>query len=262
MGLFSKSSPSLLNSFEPGKVRSTIRMAVSRITQRKSKTLNQVKVQQRSIAELLQQGKYDSARIRVEGCIREEDSLDGYEALTILLEMISTRAQTLADSKSASLLGKNNASSICPPEMKEAVTSVIWAGSVLGDGVPELKTLARMFESKYGKDFILMSVNNSDLSVNAVLVDRFSVSPKPQDRCIQYLRQIAEDFEVDNFDESKFREDPNHFAVAVALGAATLGSTHEPECAGAISTRCGLTVPPMTVIKDDLDQRLDYLRLF
>eukprot|EP00796_Vickermania_ingenoplastis_P004987 gene4987-3582_t len=246
MGLFStSSSPRMLSSFDPAKARSVIRMAISRITQRKSKTMNLV--------------KYDSARIRVEGCIREEDSLDGYEALTILLEMISTRAQTLADSKSAPLLGKSDPTCICPPEMKEAVTSVIWASSVLGDGLPELVTLRKMFESKYGKDFVLLSVNNSDLSVNSVLMDRFSVSPKPQERCIQYLSQIAETFEVEDYDESKFREDPNNIAVVLG-GAAALGGS--ASCPGAIHTRSGLSIPPMTVVKDDLDQRLDYLRLF
>lgn len=263
MGLFSSSKPSKPDNFETN-VRWNSRTAISRIGQRKTKTANGVKVLQRSIAEQLQAGKYDSARIRVEGCMRDENSLDGFEALTILLEMISTRAETLMNSKSAPLLGKSNPTTMCPPELKEAVTSVIWASSVLGDSVPELVSLRKAFESKYGRDFVLMSVNNSDLSVNPVLMERFSVSPQPQEKCIQYLSMIAEKFDVEDYDEEKFRQDTNDIGVVLGGAAAAVGDDGmPPEAAvpGAIHTRSGLVVPPMTLVKDDLDQRLDVLRL-
>lgn len=262
MGLFTSSKTSKPVNFETN-VRWNSRTAISRIGQRKVKTGNGVKVLQRNIAEQLQAGKYDAARIRVEGCMRDENSLDGMEALTILLEMVATRAETLVNSKSAPMFGKSNPTTICPPELKEAVTSIIWASSVLGDSVPELVALCKAFESKYGKEFVLMSVNNSDLSVNPVLMERFSVGPQPQEKCIQYLAMIAEKFEVEDFDEEKFRQDTTDVGAALGGAAAVMNDelVRDAGVAGAIHTSSGLVVPPMTVIKDDLDQRLDVLRL-
>lgn len=248
-------TPGLLDSYNPTKVKSIVRMALSRIGQQKAKTLNLVKSQQRSIAELLQAGKYDSARIRVEGCIRDDDSQDGYEALGILLEILAARAQTIEDSASAPLIGKSNPSTMCPPELKEAVTSVVWASGVLGERIPELVSLSKMIGSKYGKEFVKMSLDNSDLSVNETLLSRFAVSPPPQGKCLQYLRTVAKEYDVE-IDEAKLSDDPNEMGAILGGGMESKAS-----CEGAIHTRSGLSIPPMTVVRDDLDQRLDFLRL-
>lgn len=258
MGFFSK-VPKVTDAFDPAKMKSIVSMAISRLELQKSGKSNQVKMQQRSIAELLQAGKYDAARIRAERCITEERSLDGYEALKILLEIISTRIQVIADSKSVPLLGNSGTSpnAMCPPELKEAVTSVIWASTVLGDSVGELIKLRKMFENKYGKGFINMSVSNSDLSVNTVLLERFSISPNPQEKCVAYLCQIAEKFSVEDFDATQLKEDPNN--IAVVLGSVpVMVNKNEP---GAIQTPSGMLIPPMTCVQDDLDARLDFLRL-
>lgn len=271
MSLFSKAAKQL-DGFDPKKIKAIISMANTRIRNLESKRANVVKLQQRSIAEKLQEKKYDAARIRVEQCIDTEKSLSGLEALLVQLELVGARVQVLAESKSAPLFGKaggsNGALALCPLEMKEAVTTVIWASSVLGDSVPELITLRTVFSNKYGKDFVQMSVRNSELSVSEAVVKSFAIVPKSQAECISYLKQIAEKYEVEDFNENLMQEDPNQMEVALgSIGAngndrLGLGNGEKDVSNGAIiNTSSGLSVPRMTTIEDDLDQRLDFIRL-
>lgn len=246
-------------------------MTITRVRNLKGKRANGVKLQQRDIAEMLQEKKYDMARIRVDQCMETEKSLEGLEMLLVLLEVVAARVQLLADSKGVPLLctagGSNGALSLCPLELKEAVTTVIWASSVLGDSIPELIKLRTIFGNKYGKEFVQMSVRNSELSVSETVLECFAMSSKSQDECIAYLSQIAKTYEVEDFDENALREDPHQ--MEVVLGGA--GKRHElsglqdqgknqPKGA-TISTSCGVAVPRMSKIEDDLDQRLDFIRL-
>lgn len=269
MKFFSKTAEKF-ESFNPTKVRAIISMAGSRIRNLKGKRTNWVKNQQRSIANILVEKKYQMARILVEQCMEAEKGVEGLDSLLVILETVAARVQILANSKGEPLIGTAGGSSValslCPVELKEAVTTIIWSSSVLGESIPELIKLRGIFGNKYGKDFVQMSLNNSELSVSQDVIRCFAIHTKPEKECMEYLRHIAEIFGVDDYDESVLESDPKIEGIKAAGNEIGLyqaqGKEESQEMKSAtIRTSCGLSVERMSRIEDDLDRRLDYIRL-
>lgn len=65
----------------------------------RNKKQNLVKVQKRQIADLLQQQKDESARIKVENIIREDYQVESYDILQLFCDLLQTRIQLIAESK-------------------------------------------------------------------------------------------------------------------------------------------------------------------
>ncbi|KPI85910.1 hypothetical protein ABL78_5042 [Leptomonas seymouri] len=251
----------LSGGFDPTKVRANIRMATTRLGMQRNKLLNSVKTQRRGIAELLALEKYDSARIRVENCIREDVNIEGYEVLSLFLDLLANRVQLIAESKPLKLDKKKDPSTACPPELKEAITSVLWASVRIGDAVPELAALRKCFESKFGHEFVEMATSNGEFSVNQRMMERLGMYTPPNDKCIAYLTSIAEEYQLSGYDEDRLR-DPNGLvasaAAASGFGAelAGAGSELNQQIKGSLRTPSGLYIPPLKPPYDALDSRL------
>lgn len=246
--------------FDVSKVKANIRMAVTRLGMQKNKLLNSVKTQRRGIAELLAIGKYDSARIRVEQCIREDVNIEGLEVLSLFLDLLANRITLIAESKPVKLAGgRKDPASACPPELKEAITSMLWASARVGDTVPELSTLRKSFENKFGKEFVEMSLSNAEYSVNQRMMERLAMYTPSNDKCVAYLTGIAKEYSLENFDVEKLK-DPNGIvgsAAAASKGPVDLmGGELSKQVPGSVRTPSGLYIPPLTVARDALDQRL------
>ncbi|KAG5476065.1 hypothetical protein LSCM4_05021 [Leishmania orientalis] len=248
--------------FDPVKVRATIRMATTRLGMQKNKLLNSVKVQRRSVAELLALEKYDSARIKVENCIREDINIEGYEVLSLFLDLLANRVQLIAESKPLKTeKKKKDPSSACPPELKEAITSILWASARIGDSVPELTALRKAFETKFGHEFVEMSMSNAEFSVNQRMMERLGMYTPPNDKCVAYLTSIANEFQLANYNEDRLR-DPNGMvasAAAASGGGMELYGTAQglsQQVRGSVRTPSGLYIPPMQPPYDSIDQRL------
>ncbi|CAJ1026914.1 Regulator of Vps4 activity in the MVB pathway, putative [Leishmania lindenbergi] len=247
--------------FDPVKVRANIRMATTRLGMQKNKLLNSVKMQRRGVAELLALEKYDSARIRVESCIRDDVNIEGYEVLSLFLDLLANRVQLIAESKALrTSKNKKDPSSACPPELKEAITSVLWASARIGDSVPELTALRKYFELKFGHEFVEMSTSNAEFSVNQRMMERLGMYAPPNDKCIAYLTSIAKEFQLTNYNEERLR-DPNGLvaSAAAASGGGMLssgGAELSQQVCGSVRTPSGLYIPPMQPPYDAIDQRL------
>ncbi|GET89399.1 hypothetical protein, conserved [Leishmania tarentolae] len=248
--------------FDPVKVRANIRMATTRLGMQKNKLVNSVKTQRRGVAELLALEKYDSARIRVENCIREDVNIEGYEVLSLFLDLLANRVQLIAESKPIKTdKNKKDPNSACPPELKEAITSVLWASARIGDSVPELVALRKMFESKFGREFVDMSMSNAEFSVNQRMMERLGMYTPPNDKCIAYLTSIASEFQLTNYDEERLR-DPNGMVASAAAASGGgveffgAGADLNHQVRGSVRTPSGLYIPPMQPPYDAIDQRL------
>ncbi|CAD2216958.1 hypothetical protein AGDE_00794 [Angomonas deanei] len=218
-------------------------------------------MQRRGIAELLAIEKYDGARIRVENCIREDVNIEGYEVLTLFLDLLANRVQLIAECKPIKGAdNKKDPTSACPPELKEAVTSVIWASARLGDVVPELSTIRKMFETKFGKAFVEIAMSNGEYSVNQKMIERLGMYTPPNDKCIAYLASIAEEYQLTNFNEEKLRDPNGLVASAVAAGGAAVDPKLKLGSPGAVVTPSGLFIPPMGAPRDAIDMRILRLR--
>ncbi|KAG2382934.1 hypothetical protein C9374_004901 [Naegleria lovaniensis] len=174
MGLFEKKEK-----FDVNKVKSNLKMAITRIGLLRNKKSNSIKLQKRQVAELLQQEKDESARIKVENIIREDYAIEALEILELFCDLVHTRIQLLAESKS------------CPHDMKEAVSTLIYAAP--RTEVKELMEVRNQFSAKWGKDFVDSAMENKDLAVNQRVMFKLDVKVPEPYLCIDYLREIAKE---------------------------------------------------------------------
>lgn len=139
------------------------------------------KTQRRAMAQLLEVGKIDSARIRVENIIRSDINTELHEILELYCELLLARAGLLE-------------APVCDPGMEEAVKSVIYAAPKTE--IKELHTVRALLAEKYGKQFVLDAMENTGGKVNEQVVKKLSVTP-PRDELVQgYLEEIAKAYGV------------------------------------------------------------------
>ncbi|KAI9914329.1 hypothetical protein PsorP6_007353 [Peronosclerospora sorghi] len=77
--------------FNVNKLKPNLKMAVHRIGIVKNKKANAALAQRREVARLLAERKAEKARIRVEGIIRDDFTMEGYEILELMCEMLAER---------------------------------------------------------------------------------------------------------------------------------------------------------------------------
>ena len=182
----------------------------------------------KEISTLLATGKYDSARIKVEGLLREERLVAAYEILDLFLELITQRMAVLERAKCVrkrKRRGRVQAGVVSTPdtllrtvpdEMREAVTTVLYMSARASLELPELETIRGQLATKYGKELVLQSCTEASATaagVNDRILALMSVSPPPADIKLRRLKELAEHHGVP-FDEAK-------------VGTSILGVAHD-----------------------------------
>jgi hypothetical protein len=165
---------------------------------------------EKEVAALLSQPeKQSNARIRVEAAIREDFTLRAFEFLELYLDTISTRADYMGKAKSM------------PPDMEEAICSLMYAGDRLASEILELPVIKKMltskFESSYTKDregkrirdwgaAVSDDATVGGYPVNEDLIACLSVNPPSITEKIRWLTNIAAKYNVE-FDPEKAEEE-------------------------------------------------------
>ncbi|GHP09400.1 hypothetical protein PPROV_000813500 [Pycnococcus provasolii] len=178
--------------FKGAKCKTNLRLAMGRIKLLKGKraiSLSRLRVE---IAALLRDSSSsvnagEQARIRVEGVLREEDTLAAYEVLEIFCELLAVRMPLIEQQKE------------CPVDLREAVASVLYAAPRLTE-LAELKVVATLFSHKYGKNFARAAMDPSsalECGCNPRIVRFLGVEPPRPDVKLAKLSEIAAEQNVD-----------------------------------------------------------------
>jgi vacuolar protein sorting-associated protein IST1 len=140
------------------------------------------KQQRRAMAQLLEAGKIESARIRVENIIRSDITTELHEILELYCELLLARTGLME-------------SPTCDPGLEEAVKSLIYAAP--RTDVKELQQVRLLLVEKFGKEFALEAVENSDGKVSEKVLKKLAVTPPPPELVNGYLEEIARTYGVD-----------------------------------------------------------------
>jgi len=132
-------------------------------------------------AYLMQQGKDESARIRVENIIRSDIDTELLEILELYCELLLARTGLLEAKE-------------CDPGLEEAVKSIIHAAP--RTDIKELQQTRQLLVEKYGKDFALQAMENSDGKVAERVVKKLRVEPPDPELVTMYLKEIARAYGV------------------------------------------------------------------
>lgn len=212
---------SVLNVFGLGyneaKLKPHLKMASQRIKIVANKKSTALKIQKREIAKLLEDGKEEKARIKVEGVIRDDFTIEALEILELLCDLVHERIRYISSSAT------------CPVDIKEAVSTLIWSADKID--IAELITIKSQFDWKFGSIFVKSALDNLDpigneSVVNERIVNKLAVTPPSSFLVIGYLKEIAKEYnlawiptEVGVPQESSIMPGPSGFSVPMAPGS-------------------------------------------
>ncbi|KAI5241757.1 DUF292-domain-containing protein [Aureobasidium subglaciale] len=164
------------------KLKVQLKLSISRLRMVQQKDTAIAKQQRRAMAQLLEQGKEESARIRVENIIRSDLTTELLEILELYCELLLARAGLLEAIE-------------CDGGLEEAVKSIIFAAP--RTDVKELHNVRTLLAEKFGKEFVLEATENRDEKVAKRVVDRLRVEPPKAELVEAYLSTIADAYNID-----------------------------------------------------------------
>ncbi|GAB2292485.1 hypothetical protein Dimus_026721 [Dionaea muscipula] len=175
----------LHKSFNPAKCKTALKLAMSRIKLLKNKKEVHLRQLKRDVAQLLQSGQEQTAMIRVEHVIREEKTMAAYDLIEIYCELVVARLPMVESQKN------------CPIDLKEAITSILFASPRCAD-IPELLDARKHFTAKYGKDFVSAAIElRPECGVNRTLVEKLSAMAPDANTKLKVLSAIANDHSIE-----------------------------------------------------------------
>ncbi|XP_072993605.1 uncharacterized protein [Typha latifolia] len=189
----SKISGMLPKGFKADKCKTSLKLGMARLKLMKNKKDIQVKQMRREVAQLLETGQDQTARIRVEHVIREEKMMSAYELIELYSELIVARLPIISSQKN------------CPIDLKEAICSVIFASARCSD-IPELMDVRKHFSAKYGKEFMTAALEvRPDCGVSHMIIEKLSARAPDLETKFKILTAIAQEHNVE-WDSKAFEE--------------------------------------------------------
>ncbi|KAG1361036.1 IST1-like protein [Cocos nucifera] len=171
--------------FNSSKCKTEAKLAMARIKLLRNKREVQVRQMRRDIAMLLQSRQEDTARIRVEHVIREQNVMAANEIIELFCELIVVRLPIIAKQRD------------CPADLKEGISSVIYAAPRCSE-IPELSRIHDIFEKKYGKDFVSAATDlRPNSGVNCMLIEKLSVRKPTGEAKLKIMKEIAKEHQIE-----------------------------------------------------------------
>lgn len=182
--------------FNASKCKTALRLCVGRVKLLRNKKAHAVATLKREIGDLLNAGKEDSARVRVEAVLREEATLEAFEVLDLFCELLVVRLPLIESTKDL------------PADLKEAVATVVYAARRVADAIPELKEVRAQFAGKYGSQYVAACGEDATAGacgVSELAMRKLALAPPSAEARLEALRAVAAERGA-RFDEAKMAE--------------------------------------------------------
>ncbi|KAF9654171.1 DUF292-domain-containing protein [Thelephora ganbajun] len=152
-------------------------------TKAKEKKEAQAKSARRDIATLLERGKLETARVKVENIINEDIYVELLELLELHCELVIARFGLLDQPVKDP-----------DPRVLESICSIIYAAP--RTELKELNVLREMLMYKYGREFSLGVMENRDNCVSERVMKKLTLSAPSPELVDAYLFEIAKGYGV------------------------------------------------------------------
>jgi len=153
--------------------------AIERCKMQQSKKSNKCQVDRREIAQLLAQGKDETARIRAEMLISQENLISALELYTLQANVLLQRLRLIAEAK------------FCPEDLLETCASMIYFGRNVSE-IPEASNeIIEQLGYKFGSDWVQSHMDNRSGSVSPRMLQLLSSKPPALEVVLELLKAIA-----------------------------------------------------------------------
>jgi len=162
-----------------------LRLCINRLKLLEKKKSEMAMKSRKEIADYMQAGKLERAKIRVEHIIREDYMVEAMEVLEMYCDLLLARFGLIQQMKTLD------------DGLAEAISSIIWVSPRLQADVQELKVVADQFAAKYGKPYAQACKENAVGTVSVKLMHKLSVQAPPKITVEKYLIEIARYYNVE-----------------------------------------------------------------
>lgn len=138
----------------------------------------------REIADYIQAGKDDRAKIRVEHIIREDYLVEAMEIIEMYCDLLLAR------------MGLIDSQKHLDEGLEEPIATIIWVCPRLEAEIPELKLVVDQFTRKYGKEWVMASRANEFEKTNPKVEHKLSVKAPDPNLVERYLVEIAKTYNI------------------------------------------------------------------
>lgn len=141
------------------------------------------------MAQLIEVGKVQSARIRVENIIRTDITTELHEILELYCELLLARSQLLESqiSSSNTTSAASSSATLLDPALEEAVRSIIYAAP--RTEIKELQTVRALLVDKFGKDVAIASMEGEGVAER--VIKKLRVETPKTELVEAYMTEIA-----------------------------------------------------------------------
>ncbi|XP_049821928.1 IST1 homolog isoform X2 [Aethina tumida] len=166
------------------KLKTNLRLSISRLKLLEKKKTEQTEKSRREIADFLANGKHERAKIRVEYIIREDYLVEALEIVEMYCDLLLARFGMITNMKELD------------DGIAEAVSSLIWVAPRLQSDCQELKIIGDLLASKYGPNYAECCRNESVDTISAKLKQKLSIQSPPKILVEKYVIEIAHAFNI------------------------------------------------------------------
>ncbi|CAN4121872.1 unnamed protein product [Withania somnifera] len=165
--------------FKTSKFKATANLAISRVAVLKNQRQARCSIARSDVVQLLNLSHHERALLRVEQVIKEQNMLDVFDMVEGYCLQTIERINLIQQEK------------ICPDELKEAISSLIYAATRCGE-FPELQELRAIYTSRYGKEFAARAVElRNNCGVNSKMIQKLSTRMPSLEQRTKVLKEIA-----------------------------------------------------------------------
>ncbi|TYG85486.1 hypothetical protein ES288_A13G058100v1 [Gossypium darwinii] len=170
--------------FKPSKFKSLVTLAISRLAVFKNQHQIRCNQARSDVVQLLQLAHHDRALLRVDQVIKEQNMLYVFVILEGYCNLVIERLHLIEQDR------------VCPHELKEAISGLLFASSRCGE-FPELLEIRAVFTSHYGKEFAARAIElRNNCGVNAKIIQKLSTRQPDLQSTRNVLNQIAAEYGI------------------------------------------------------------------